>query len=224
MMTNACAVREAPPWLDSVFCAERYLDTAILSSTFKRCGGGKKSELLARTLIARFGSLAAVVRARPEDWMVVNGMTAGCADALALVQAAIRSSTRSPVEGRSVLSNWSELVEYLRASMANSDIEIFRVLFLGTHYRLLADVTMSTGTVDEAPVYPREVIRAALEHGATKLILVHNHPSGSLEPSREDFAITERISEAGQHFDIIVQDHVIVTRGGYTSFRLLDLI
>ena len=122
-----------------------------------------------------------------------------------------------------VLSTNQHLIDYLRADMAHATVERFRVLFLNAQNRLLGE-TVSDGSVNHAPIYPREIIRRALEVGATAMILVHNHPSGDPRPSRSDIQATRRIAEAGQTFEICVHDHLIITRLGWSSFKALGLL
>jgi DNA repair protein RadC len=123
-----------------------------------------------------------------------------------------------------VLANWSRLIEYLTAVLAREPIEQFRVLFLDTRNRLIADEAQSRGTVNHTPVYPREVVRRALQLQATALILVHNHPSGDPGPSREDIAMTSDIRDAAAALSIVLHDHLIIGRGRHVSFRSEGLL
>jgi DNA repair protein RadC len=122
-----------------------------------------------------------------------------------------------------ILATSQQLIDYLRLDMANARAERFRVLFLNSQNRLLGE-TVSDGSINHAPIYPREIIRRALEIGATALILVHNHPSGDPKPSRSDIQATRRIAEAGRTFDICVHDHLIIATAGWSSFRTLGLL
>jgi DNA repair protein RadC len=128
------------------------------------------------------------------------------------------------VRKRPVLSSWSALIDYCRTVMAYEEREQFRILFLDKKNQLLADEVQQIGTVDHTPVYPREVIRRALELSATAIILVHNHPSGDPTPSRADIQMTETIVEAGKQLNIAVHDHLVIGRDGHTSLRALGLI
>ena len=123
-----------------------------------------------------------------------------------------------------MLSSWSALIDYCRTVMAYEEREQFRILFLDKKNQLLADEVQQIGTVDHTPVYPREVIRRALELSATAIILVHNHPSGDPTPSRADIQMTETIVEAGKQLNIAVHDHLVIGRDGHTSLRALGLI
>jgi len=122
-----------------------------------------------------------------------------------------------------VLSTSQQLIDYLRADMAHAPFERFRVLFLNAQNRLLGE-TVADGSVNHAPIYPREIIRRALEIGATGLILVHNHPSGDPKPSRSDIQATKRITEAGRTFEICIHDHLIISTSGWSSFRAMGLL
>jgi DNA repair protein RadC len=140
------------------------------------------------------------------------------------VQAAAERLTRDQVKGRPVLSSWSALIDYCRAAMAFADKEQFRILFLDKRNRLIADERQQVGTVDHTPVYPREVIKRALELSATAIILVHNHPSGDPTPSATDIEMTQTIVETAAPLGIAVHDHLIIGKDGHASFRALKLI
>jgi DNA repair protein RadC len=122
-----------------------------------------------------------------------------------------------------VLSTNQQLIDYLRADMAHGPVERFRALFLNSQNRLLGEM-VADGSVNHAPIYPREIIRRALEVGATALIMVHNHPSGDPTPSQSDVEATRRIAEAGRTFEICVHDHLIITASGWSSFKALGLL
>lgn len=178
----------------------------------------------AKALIARFGSFAAVLDADPVALREVKGVGEAGAAALRSVSLAARRMARGKVANQPVLASWQALLDYLAIDMANLNHERVRVLYLNAHNRLILDHTAAEGTIDEAAIHPREVIRKALDIGATALILVHNHPSGSPEPSRADIAITNRIAEAGRHLGITVHDHVIIGGEGHASLRAKGLI
>lgn len=179
---------------------------------------------VAKALIDRFGGFAEVMSAPPEDLKTVKGVGEGGATAIAVVRAAALRMLSQEVAGKPILSNWKMLTDYCRVAMGFSKNEQFRVLFLNKRNMVIADEVQQRGTVDETPVYPREVIRRALELGATALILVHNHPSGDPEPSRDDIAITREIKEVAARMDIVLHDHVIVSRGGVSSLKQMGLI
>ncbi len=179
---------------------------------------------IAKELIKRFGSLSAVLNADPGALAEVKGMGKTSAAALKAVALAARRMTRNEVEDKPVLGSWQALLDYLTVDMAHLTVERVRVLYLNTQNRLIQDHHAGDGSIDEAAIHPREVIRRGLDLGATALILVHNHPSGNPEPSRADIQITNRIAEAGRLLGITVHDHVIVGRQGHTSLRAKGLI
>lgn len=143
---------------------------------------------------------------------------------LAQVQSALLHSLRLPLAGRPVISTSRQLLDYLKADASNLIVERFRVLFLSSQNELIADDLVWEGTVGEAPAYPREVVKRALEVGATGLILVHNHPSGSHQPSKGDVEATQRIADAAKMLGIVVHDHIVISRAGWASLRMLGLL
>lgn len=143
---------------------------------------------------------------------------------LGKVQAALLHALRLPIAGRPVISTSKQLLDYLQADAANLITERFRVLFLSSQNELIDDDLVWDGTVGEAPAYPREVVKRALEVGATGIILVHNHPSGSHQPSKGDIDATQRIADAARMLGICLHDHIIVSRAGWASFRMLGLL
>ncbi|MCA1660859.1 MAG: DNA repair protein RadC [Novosphingobium sp.] len=179
---------------------------------------------LARTLLSRFGSLAGVLNADPKALANHPGMGETSAAALAIVAVAARRLARQAVREQPVLGSWQALIDYLTIDMAHLTVERVRVLYLDVRNRLVLDHLVGDGSIDEAAIHPREVIRKALDLGATALILVHNHPSGSPEPSRADIQITQRIAEAGRLLGVTVHDHVIVGREGHVSLKAKGLI
>jgi DNA repair protein RadC len=179
---------------------------------------------IAKALLKRFGTLAGVLNAEPGALASVEGMGEVSAGHLKAVALAARRMARSEVQDRPVLSSWQALLDYLAIDMAHLTVERVRVLYLDARNKLVLDHHVGDGSVDEAAIHPREVIRRGLEVGATALILVHNHPSGSPEPSRADIQITNRIAEAGRLLGITVHDHVIVGREGHVSLKAKGLI
>lgn len=179
---------------------------------------------LARSLLARFGSLAGVFNADAGALAAHPGMGETSAAALQIVALAARRLAKSEVINQPLLTSWRAVIDYLTIDMAHLTVERVRVLFLDTKNRLIRDEHVGDGSLDEAAIHPREVIRRALDLGAASLILVHNHPSGSTEPSRADIAITQKIAEAGHLLGITLHDHVIIGREGHTSLRAKGLI
>ena len=170
-------------------------------------------------LIAEFGSLPAALAVGTNDRARVIG--AAPARFLAKVQAGLLHCLRLPMAHRPVISTSGQLLDYLKADMANLISERFRVLFLTSQNELIADDLVWEGTVGEAPAYPREIVKRALEVGATGIILVHNHPSGSHQPSQGDIDATRRIAEAASMMGICMHDHIVISRAGWSSFRML---
>ncbi len=179
---------------------------------------------IARALLARFGSFANAISAPLADLRGVDGMGEAGAAALKTVQAAALRLVRAEVQDRPVLTHWDALIAYLTATMARDRVEQFRVLFLDAKNRLIADEAQSRGTVNHTPVYPREVVKRALELHASALILAHNHPSGDPAPSQADIAMTQDIARAATALGLVVHDHVIVGNGRVVSFRADGLL
>lgn len=173
-------------------------------------------------LIAEFGSLPAALAVGTSDRARIVG--AGPARFLAAIQTAMLHCLRLPIAARPVVSTSRQLLDYLKADAANLIVERFRVLFLSAQNELIADDLVWEGTVGEAPAYPREVVKRALEVGATGIILVHNHPSGSHQPSKGDVEATQRIADASRMLGICLHDHIVVSRTGWASFRMLGLL
>ncbi len=179
---------------------------------------------LAKDLIARFGDLGGVAAAPVEALAEVKGVSDKTAVDLKLLQSAAARMAREGVLDKPVISSWSALINYCRTAMQHENVEQFRVLFLDKKNRLKADEVISKGTVDQAPVYPREVVKRALAHECSAIILVHNHPSGDVTPSTSDIEITKTIVEASKPFNIVVHDHLIIGREMTASFKSLGLI
>jgi DNA repair protein RadC len=179
---------------------------------------------IAKALIQRFGSLAGVLGASIEELRTVPKVGPEAAlDIKALHEIAVRAG-RDPVRRRTVISSWPALLDYVRIALGHESREQFRVLFLDKKNQLILDEVMNQGTVDHAPVYPREVARRALETAASSVILVHNHPSGDPNPSSADVDMTRQIVEALKVLRITVHDHLVVGRDGVASFKALGLL
>ncbi len=179
---------------------------------------------IAKELIKQFGTLSGVLNADPAALQRVKGVGETSAAALKSVALAARRMARSEVMQRPVLGSWQSLLDYLAIDMAHLTVERVRVLYLDSKNQLIDDHHVGDGSIDEASIHPREVIRRALDLGASALILVHNHPSGNPEPSRADIQITQRIAEAGRLLGVAVHDHVIIGREGHVSLRAKGLI
>lgn len=174
---------------------------------------------LAKALINRFGSFAKVLAAPQKELLETRGLGPHSVAALKLVQASALRMAQAEVMEAPVLNNWDRLISYLTAALARERTEHFRVLFLDTRNRLIADEAQARGTVNHTPVYPREVVKRALELHATALILVHNHPSGDPTPSRADVEMTREVKQAASILSIVLHDHVIIGNGKWFSFR-----
>lgn len=179
---------------------------------------------IAKRLIKRFGSFAGVLAAPQKLLTEIEGVGPKVAETLKITHASAIRCAKGGVEQRQVLSSWSMVIAYLKTAMAHSDIEEFRILFLDKKNGLIADEVQQTGTVDHTPVYPREVIRRALDLSATALILVHNHPSGDPTPSRADIQMTRQLVDTARPLGIEIHDHIIIGRSGDVSFKGLELI
>ena len=179
---------------------------------------------IARALISRFGSFSSSIAAPRTELLGVEGLGEAGVSALKVVQAAALRLARAEVLHQPVLNNWDRLMSYLNAALARERVEQFRILFLDNKNRLLADEAQARGTVNHTPVYPREVVKRALELHATAIILVHNHPSGDPTPSRDDIEMTREIKLAAQTLAVVLHDHVIVGNGRWLSFRKEGLL
>jgi DNA repair protein RadC len=179
---------------------------------------------LAKALIARFGSFAEAIAAPPARLVEVEGMSAAAATEFKIVEAAAQRLVKGKIKKRPSMGSWSEVIEYCRSAMAFADKEDFRILFLDKKNGLIADEAQGVGTVDHTPVYPREVIRRALELSASAIILVHNHPSGDPTPSTQDVKMTLDIIAIAKPLGVSVHDHIIVGRQGHASLKGLRLI
>lgn len=179
---------------------------------------------MAKDLLARFGTLSGVLNADPAALKQIKGLSDAGVGAIKIAGLAARRMARSQVQQQPVLGSWQSLLDYLSIDMAHLNHERVRVLYLNTRNRLLQDHLVHDGTIDEASIHPREVIKRGLDIGASALILVHNHPSGNPEPSRADIQVTSRIAEAGRHLGIVVHDHVIIGKEGQVSLRAKGLI
>lgn len=204
--------------------AEALADYEVLEYLLFGASARGDTKPAAKALLARFGSLAGVLNAQPEALKQVKGISDASVGALKITALAARRMARSEVSEKPVLGSWQSLLDYLAIDMAHLPHERVRVLYLNTKNRLLQDHLVHDGTIDEASIHPREVIKRGLEIGASALILVHNHPSGNPEPSRADIQMTQRIAEAGRLLGIVVHDHVIVGSEGQVSLRAKGLI
>jgi DNA repair protein RadC len=179
---------------------------------------------LAKSLLREFGGFGGLLSADAEALMRVDGVGETVAAAIRIAQATALRLLRSNIDEQPVLASWQALLDYLRADMAHIGIERVRALHLNAKNMLIRDEVISEGSIDQAAVHVREVIRRAIDLGSSALILVHNHPSGDPAPSRADITLTRDIIDAGKRLNIAVHDHVIIASSGHSSMRALGLI
>ncbi|MBI1366636.1 MAG: DNA repair protein RadC [Alphaproteobacteria bacterium] len=179
---------------------------------------------LAKSLLKTFGGFAETIAAPTERLMDVGGVSESVARELKIVHAAAIKLAQQRVLKRPVISSWNDLLAYCRSAMADHPTEMFRILFLDRKNILIADEIQQKGTVDHTPVYPREVVKRALELGASALILVHNHPSGDPTPSRADIEMTKQVADAAGALGIRVHDHLVIGKSREASFKSLGLL
>ena len=179
---------------------------------------------LAKDLIRRFDTLSGVLNAPLSALAEIDGLSETSAIALKAVAAAAHRMLKQEVMNKPLLNNWTRLTEYCRATMGHETKEHFRLLFLNNKNELIADEIQQSGTVDHTPVYPREVVKRALELDASAIILCHNHPSGDTTPSTDDIQMTKAVTVAAKAVNIKVHDHIIVSRKGIASFHAMKLI
>nr|WP_147179977.1 DNA repair protein RadC [Ciceribacter naphthalenivorans] len=199
-------------------------DYEILELLLFRLIPRRDTKPIAKALIARFGSLAGVFGAQSALLQEVKGVGETVALELKLIASVAQRMLKSEIRGRQVLSSWSSVIDYCHSAMAYESTEQFRILFLDKRNALIADEVQGRGTVDHTPVYPREVVKRALELSATAIILVHNHPSGDPTPSRADIDMTKMIIDTARPLGITVHDHIIIGRDGHASLKGLRLI
>lgn len=230
--TQAKGMQEAPHYLGHrARLRERFSATAdtlpdyeLLELVLFRSIARGDVKGIAKALIARFGSFAEVVAAPPELLSEIKGVGPAIINDLKLVEQAAKRVAIGAVKNRQVLGSYASVVEYCRTAMAFAEREEFRLLLLDKKNGLIGDEMMQRGTVDHTPVYPREIIRRALQLNASAVILVHNHPSGDPSPSRADIEMTNEIVALAEPLGIVVHDHLIVGRKGHASFRALGLL
>ena len=199
-------------------------DYEILELLLFRLIPRRDTKPVAKALLDRFGSLSGVFGAPPALLQEVKGIGEAVALDLKLVSAVAQRTLKSEIRNKTVLATWSSVIQYCHAAMAHEPHEQFRILFLDKRNALIADEVQGRGTVDHTPVYPREVVRRALELSATAIILVHNHPSGDPTPSRADIDMTKTIVETARPLGITVHDHIIIGKDGHASLKGLRLM
>lgn len=204
--------------------AEAMPDYELLELLLFRSIPRRDVKALAKALIQRFGSFAEVLGAPEERLKEIAGIGEAVVTDLKLVRAAGLRMARGEVKKKTVLSSWSQVIDYCRSAMAFETREEFRILFLDKRNGLVADEIQQRGTVDHTPVYPREIVKRALELSASAIILVHNHPSGDPTPSTADIQMTRQIVDIAKPLGISVHDHIIIGREGHASLKGLQLM
>lgn len=204
--------------------ADAMPDYELLEMILFRANARQDMKPLGRALLERFHSFNGVVTAPEPELLKIPGVGRAIVAELKLIEAAAQRLMRDRVLNRQVLSSWQALLDYCQTVMAHRDTEQFRILFLDRKNTLIADEAQARGTVDHVPVYPREVVKRALELNASALILVHNHPSGDPTPSQPDIAMTEQIVTAAQALGLTVHDHLVIGKSCEFSFRANGLL
>jgi len=174
---------------------------------------------LAKELLNKFGNLAKLIHADITKFSDIEGITQNSVGNFLIIKEVLRRILKKNIETENILSSWASVIDYLQVTMAHNQIENFRILFLNKKNILIADELQEVGTFDQTPVYPREVVKRALFHEASSLILVHNHPSGNPNPSKADISLTNRIVEICKPLGILVHDHVIIAKNNFFSFK-----
>jgi DNA repair protein RadC len=203
--------------------SEGLADYEMLELVLFRAVPRRDVKPLAKELLARFGSFAEVIAAPRERLAEISGLGAAAITEFKIVQAAAQRFAKGRMTKGPVLSSWNTVIDYVRAAQAYAEKEEFRILFLDKKNQLIADEVQQRGTVDHTPVYPREVLKRALELSATAIILVHNHPSGDPTPSHADIEMTKAIAVAAKPFEIRLFDHIIVCKQAHASLKGLGL-
>jgi DNA repair protein RadC len=203
--------------------AQALADYEMLELVLFRALPRRDVKPLAKELLARFGSFAEVISAPTERLKEIEGLGEAAVIEFKIVQAAAQRLAKGALAKRPVLTSWTAVIDYVRAAQAFAAKEQFRILFLDKKNQLIADEVQQEGTVDHTPVYPREVVKRALELSATALILVHNHPSGDPTPSQADIEMTRQVTQVARTLGIQVLDHIIVGKDGHASLKGLKL-
>jgi len=203
--------------------SEALADYEMLELVLFRAVPRRDVKPLAKELLARFGSFAEVIAAPPDRLGEISGLGEAAVTEFKIVQAAAQRFAKGNIGKRPVLSSWNTVIDYVRAAQAFAEKEEFRILFLDKKNQLIADEVQQKGTVDHTPVYPREVLKRALQLSATAIILVHNHPSGDPTPSHADIEMTRQIAEVAKPLGIQLFDHIIVGKEGHASLKGMRL-
>ncbi len=203
---------------------EALLDHELIEYLLTLAIPRRDTKPLAKRLIREFGGIAGLLSADADTLARAGGLSDGAVAALKIVQVAAVRMLRARASEQPILASWQALLDYLHADMAHHLIERFRVLHLNSRNMLIRDEVMAEGSIDQASVHIREVIRRAIDLGSASLILVHNHPSGDPRPSRQDIAITRDLIEAGRHLGVSIHDHIVIGAEGHASLRAMGLL
>lgn len=179
---------------------------------------------LAKELINTFKTFGGVITANPSDLKQIKGVGDTVIATLKIIEASQIKTLKDKIENTSIISSWTELIDYCKLNIGNKDTEEFHILYLNTKCHLIKDETHSTGTINTSSVYPRKILKEVLKIGATSIIIVHNHPTGDTTPSKADIQITNKIKETLKTIDVSLHDHLIVAKGNYISFKMLGLL
>ena len=199
-------------------------DYELLELLLTQAQARRDMKPVAKRLLKRFGDFSRVISAEPAELMEIDGIGESALVALKTVRAAALRLARESAMERPVIASWQKVLDYCRASMAFGKTEQFRLLFLDRKNMLIADEVQNKGTIDHAPVYPREVVKRALDLGASAIIMVHNHPSGDPTPSNADIEMTREVKEAAEKLGIALHDHIIIGHDDHASFKSLGLL
>ena len=204
--------------------SEAIADYELLEMVLYASSARSDTKPLAKSLIAYFGSFAEVLMASPERLREVEGVGDAAVGSIKVAQAAAQRLLRHQAAEKPILNSWQKLLDYCRLKMGGNGVEEFRVLFLNHKNMLIADEAQHKGTVNHTTAYPREVVKRALELGATAVIIAHNHPSGDPTPSQADMDMTESINKAAKAMGIKLHDHLILAKDKHFSFKSHDFL
>ncbi|MEI7669940.1 MAG: DNA repair protein RadC [Pseudomonadota bacterium] len=204
--------------------AQAVADYELLEMVLFAASARSDTKPIAKKLIAHFGDFAKVAHAEPEQLAKIDGVGEAAIASIKIIHAAAERMLKAEASQGKIIQSWTSLLDYCRVSMGHKKIEEFRVLFLNNKNALISDEVQQSGTINHAPVYPREVVKRALDLNASAIILAHNHPSGDPNPSKEDIEITRQIITAATSLGISVHDHLIIAGNKYYSFKSSGLI
>lgn len=204
--------------------SESVLDYELIEAMLFWAIPRKDVKPLAKSLLETFGSIPNLIYAEQDKLCAIKDLSDNMYANIVVVKEIIKRIHSQSVAKQNILTSWNQLIDYLKVTISYQAVEQFRILFLNKKNILIADEMQSQGTIDQSAVYPREIVRKAIFHSASAIILVHNHPSGNPEPSKSDIEITNRIVQACQSIGVTVHDHVIVARGKFYSFKSNYLI